>query len=234
MRVPQVRQLDRGKGLYCLKKDGSEFPVDIALSPIGSERNSLIAASFRDVTERNAYEDMLKKNEARLQEAFRAGNMEAWELDAASGRVQSSLLLYEKFGYAAVKETNKDDPWLKAIHPEDRDRVSESLDAVRDGTQETYHETYRVYDANEGIRWIESTGKPLKNEQTQKVNSIVGIRMDITEQIESRNFLNEKLKELEEFNKLAVGRELRMIELKKEINELRSKLGISDRYEIVE
>ena len=40
--------------------------------------------------------------------------------------------------------------------------------------------------------------------------------------------------ELELFNKVAVGRELRMIELKKEINHILDELGKSEKYEIVE
>ena len=40
--------------------------------------------------------------------------------------------------------------------------------------------------------------------------------------------------ELSAFNRLAVGRELRMIELKSEINELLKKLGQEEKYKIIE
>jgi len=63
--------------------------------------------------------------------------------------------------------------------------------------------------------------------------------MDITErkqaekqimtQVEELNRLNE---ELSSFNKVAVGRELRMIELKKVINEMCATAGLTPRYDL--
>jgi len=44
--------------------------------------------------------------------------------------------------------------------------------------------------------------------------------------------LAEKLEEVEAFNRLAVGRELRMVELKEEINGLLAERGKSPKYEI--
>ena len=46
--------------------------------------------------------------------------------------------------------------------------------------------------------------------------------------------LKRNLGELERFNKLAIGRELKMIQLKQEINELLIQLGQAEKYEIVE
>ena len=55
---------------------------------------------------------------------------------------------------------------------------------------------------------------------------------DISERKRAENELKKKNKELELFNRLAVGRELKMIELKKEINALLEDLGKEPRYEI--
>ena len=46
--------------------------------------------------------------------------------------------------------------------------------------------------------------------------------------------LKQKIEELERFNQMTVDRELRMIELKKEVNTLHEKLGMPNKYVIVE
>ena len=56
---------------------------------------------------------------------------------------------------------------------------------------------------------------------------------DISERKRAEEELKKKNKELELFNRLAVGRELKMIELKKEINALLLQLGKGSKYEIV-
>jgi len=52
-----------------------------------------------------------------------------------------------------------------------------------------------------------------------------GIIRDITERKKMEEELQKKMHDLERFNKLAVGRELKMIELKKRIKELEARLG---------
>lgn len=72
------------------------------------------------------------------------------------------------------------------------------------------------------------------NSQAQLVNgkpvAIFGIARDVTERKIFEGQLNEKVKELEEFQSLAVGRELKMTELEKEINDLLAKLGQPPKY----
>jgi len=55
---------------------------------------------------------------------------------------------------------------------------------------------------------------------------------DITEIKQAREELKRQMEELNRFNTLMVGRELKMIKLKKEINELRQKLGIEAKYSV--
>jgi len=62
-----------------------------------------------------------------------------------------------------------------------------------------------------------------KGEEGEVVGYFFGV-FDLTEIKKKEEELQEKMEELERFNKLAIGRELKMIELKKEIEELKKEL----------
>jgi predicted nucleic acid-binding Zn-ribbon protein len=68
----------------------------------------------------------------------------------------------------------------------------------------------------------EISGNPLKSKE--KIVGVVALIRDITERKKTEEELKEKNEELEKFNKFAVGRELRIIELKNKVKELEKKL----------
>lgn len=65
---------------------------------------------------------------------------------------------------------------------------------------------------------------------SNKINSIFVFLSDISERKRNENELHNQLNEINSFNKLMIGREERMIELKNEINNLRKLLGEQEKY----
>jgi PAS domain S-box-containing protein len=56
---PSVRSMGAGRELFALKKDGTQFPVEIGLNPIETDQETVVLASVIDITERKKHQAML-------------------------------------------------------------------------------------------------------------------------------------------------------------------------------
>ena len=178
-----------------------------------------------------ADEEKLRDSEYQLKESQEVAGLGSYVLDISSDIWKSSSILDNIFGLD--KKYNKDiSGWLQIVHPEDKAMMQDYFATNVLIKHEPFDKEYRIKRINDQQeRWVHGMGKLEFNDDGDPI-IMIGTVQDITERKQVEEKLISRNKELELFNEVTVGRELKMIELKKEINELLEKSGKKPKYEI--
>jgi PAS domain S-box-containing protein len=213
-----------------LTKGGREFPAELSACLIrDASGNALsLVATTKDITERKRAEEELEKSKMRLDIATETSQIGVWELDLIYDISIRNLIHDQIFGYKEKISEWGAKIFFEHIIPEDRPSVQVAFDGAME-TNKLYFEC-RILWPDKSIHWITATGKTVRD-IAGKPQKMLGTVVDITERKKAEKELNEKIDELEKYKKLTVDRELKMIELKKEINGFCKQLNQKPRYE---
>jgi PAS domain S-box-containing protein len=217
-----------------IARGGAERPIADSGAPIRNEQNQIVGVVlvFRDQTAERAAEKALSDSERRYRGLFNQANegLLMMRLDGLLSEVNRAFA--EMHGYSTDE--------LKGMNIGD-------LDVLKENTLKDHADIVRRMQAGETVRFdvehYHKDGHTFPLSVTASVVHIGGqpyslsFHQDIAERKRAEDALRRQAAELKEsndeltrFNRAATGRELRMIELKREINELCLQSGQPARY----
>jgi len=217
-----------------VRKDGSVITVAfdgrIGHSPDGTFKQTHCV--LEDVTDLRKAEVTLRESEERFHLAVANSPLPIMIHDEDDKILLLSKGWTDFSGYTITDIPTMSD-WTEAAYGEKTGSKKDYIDGLFN-INETKNNGNWIVKAKDGtIRIWEFHTTPL-GRVNQGKRVLQSLAIDITEQKEAETSLNQKIEELERFNELSVGRELKMIELKKEVNSLLNRLGEKDKYKISE
>lgn len=189
-----------------------------------------------DITERRLAEVSLRESEAKLKEAQRIAHLGHWELKLANNTLYWSDEVYRIFGLEPQEFIASYEAFLEHVHPEDRELVNTAYNESLNN-KTGYDIVHRIALRNGAIKYVnercvteyDAKGTPLRSlgtvlditERKQAEDALTLLNQKLDVRVQQRTAeLEERNEELERMNRLFVGRELRMVELKERIKEL--------------
>ncbi|MFA7060451.1 MAG: PocR ligand-binding domain-containing protein [Pedobacter sp.] len=179
--------------------------------------------------------EAVRASERDLSNSQQIAHLGSWRLDVATNQVTWTEELYRMYGADPVLPPLPYSEHGKLFTPTSWERLSIALAHTME-TGVPYELELETVRKDGGNGWMWVRGEAVKD-AVGNTTALWGAAQDITERRQAEEFLRQKAEELrssnvelELFNRAAVGRELRMIELKEEINELCRRLGEPPRY----
>src|SRR5262245_2834756 len=177
---------------FAMAKDGRKIPVEISRNPIETDRDYVVCAALRDVTERKRAELALAERNTQFELASNAARVGSFSVDLSTGRVKLTLGCAALYGLPeGTVEMSRDDA-RKLVHQEDLPQLELQSGQIVIAQQREFSAQFRIVRADDGeVRWVE-TRNLIFYDQNDKPSQLIGISIDFTERKRAEQALVER------------------------------------------
>jgi PAS domain S-box-containing protein len=163
-----------------LRKDGSDFPMQISIREMLVEGKRSFVGIVRDISKRKKAEREMRMAEERFRLVSRATNDVVWDLDFATGLTWWNEAITLQFGYAPEQVGSGPEWWRSRVHPEDRDALLSAIDAELANGSRFWTKEYRFAKADGSYMHIHDRAYLIRDSDGNLTRAI-GAMMDVTQ-----------------------------------------------------
>jgi PAS domain S-box-containing protein len=173
----EARVLGRRIEMLAMRADGSEFPVELAITRIPMEGPPSFTGYLRDITERKRSEEELRRSEASLLEAQRLSSTGTFSWLVATGEITWSEPTYRIFALDPAEPVTLDLIGSR-LHPEDVPSFRQMLERQRDQGDDFEHE-HRLLLPDHSVKYLHVVAHATRDHKGQL--KYIGWVQDVTE-----------------------------------------------------
>lgn len=178
-----------------LRKDGTVFPIELAISAFKLSNQWHALGIIRDITVRKNSDEALRISEKRFRMVLEGADLGFWDWNILSGEVERNEQWAKMLGYSFEEIKRTTHQWADFVHPDDRGKAWQSIYDVIEGRSPAHKMEYRMLHKDGSYRWILDQAKIMERDEHGNPIRMSGTHSDITERK-----LNEQTLRLHQFS----------------------------------